>query len=226
MTQTTSNQKNGGVVAYTASDGTNISLTFDAVQNYIVGTGKKISEQEFVLFTALCKARKLNPLTKEAYLIKYGDAPAQIVVSKDAILKRAVLHPEYDGMEHGVITIDSNGEVRERKGCYYPETEKLDGGWCRVYRKNRKIPEYTSVKLKEVDKGTDIWKKSPGTMVEKVAKSRALRETFVEDLGGMFDADEINVPNVPNEPKETIQKEPDPLDTIEADFKTVNINDL
>ena len=28
-------------------------------------------------------------------------------------------------------------------------------------------------------------------MVEKVAKVRALREAFVDDLGGMYDADEI-----------------------------------
>ena len=36
------------------------------------------------------------------------------------------------------------------------------------------------------------WTKQPATMIEKVAKVRALREAFVEDLGGMYDADEID----------------------------------
>ena len=30
-------------------------------------------------------------------------------------------------------------------------------------------------------------------MIEKVAKVRALREAFVEDLGGMYEAEEMNV---------------------------------
>lgn len=199
MTQTTSNQKNEGVVAYTASDGTNISLTFNAVQNYIVGTDKKISEQEFVLFAALCKARKLNPLTKEAYLIKYGTAPAQMVVSKDVVLKRAVLHPQYDGKESGVIVRTADGSIIERAGCFVDlENEKLLGGWCKVYRKDWKRPEYMSVSLEEAAsrKGDGTinatWLTKSATMVEKVAKVRALREAFVEEFGGMYIEDEIS----------------------------------
>ena len=36
-------------------------------------------------------------------------------------------------------------------------------------------------------------------MVEKVAKVRALRETFVEDLGGMYEAEEVeqDLPETP-----------------------------
>ena len=49
-------------------------------------------------------------------------------------------------------------------------------------------------------------------MVEKVAKVRALRETFVEDLGGMYEADEMPLP-VNNEqpyPEPEIIPQPEP----------------
>src|SRR5574344_993881 len=73
-------------------DGQEIKLTPKIVQEYIVGTEAKITNQEFKLFTELCKVRKLNPFLREAYLIKYkAGVPAQLVVGKDAILKRAVL---------------------------------------------------------------------------------------------------------------------------------------
>ena len=85
-------------------DGTEIKLTPSIVQEYIVGTDAKITNQEFKLFTELCKVRKLNPFLREAYLIKYKDnQPAQIVVGKDAILKRAVLNTQSYGMESGII---------------------------------------------------------------------------------------------------------------------------
>ena len=80
-----------------------IRLTPAIVQNFIVGNDSKITLAEFKFFTELCKFQKLNPFLKEAYCIKYGNQPAQIVVGKDTFLKRADAHPQYDGKESGVI---------------------------------------------------------------------------------------------------------------------------
>ena len=50
------------------------------------------------------------------------------------------------------------------------------------------------------------WTKQPTTMIEKVAKVRALREAFVEDLAGMYEAEEMDeVP--PKEATEMTGKE-------------------
>lgn len=180
-------------------NGQTVYLTPKIVQDYIVGTNSQITVQEYKFFTELCKARKLNPFLKEAYCIKYGDKPAQIVVGKDAILKRAVLNPKYDGMESGIIVTDEKGEVTERRGTFKLENEKLVGGWARVYRKDWNHPIYCSVSFDEVaqrksdGKLNSNWSNKGATMVEKVAKVRALRETFVEDLGGMYEADEIEI---------------------------------
>lgn len=220
-------------------DGNEIKLTKSIVQEYIVGSETQITMQEFKLFTELCKVRKLNPFLREAYLIKYSPSiPAQIVVGKDAILKRAVLHKDYDGMEAGVITIDNEtGEEKYRKGTFYNKTkETLVGGWARVFVKGIKEPSYASVDFDEVaGKKKDgslnsNWLGKGATMVEKVAKVRALREAFVEDLAGMYEAEEFdNTPTVV-EPTIIEQNEPEETEVVEAEFveesNEVNINDL
>ena len=150
------------------------------------------------MFTELCKVRKLNPFLREAYLIKYSDKQAaQIVVGKDAILKRAVLNPNYDGMSSGIIVQKEDGSIEERQGTFRLGNEQLVGGWARVFRKDWSHPIYSSVSFSEVAQKTSggsynsNWANKGATMVEKVAKVRALRETFVEDLGGMYEAEEM-----------------------------------
>ena len=208
-------------------DGQEIKLTPKIVQEYIVGTEAKITNQEFKLFTELCKVRKLNPFLREAYLIKYKhNQPAQIVVGKDAILKRAVLNPQYDGMESGIIVQKEDGSVEERKGTFKLGDEQLVGAWARVFRKDWTHPTYASVSFLEVaQKKSDgslnsNWSTKGATMVEKVAKVRALRETFVEDLGGMYEAEEVQQ-ELPTQEPIIVQTE-----TQEETEKVVSMNEL
>lgn len=180
-------------------NGQTVRLTPSIVQSYIVGSDAKITLQEFKFFTELCKARKLNPFLKEAYCIKYGNEPASIVVSKDIILARAITNPLYDGMESGIIVVDATGDTKHLEGTFKLHTDTLVGGWARVYRKDWKYPRYMSVSFEEVaqrkrDGNLNInWKTKGATMVEKVAKVRALRETFIDELSGMYEAEEIGV---------------------------------
>lgn len=223
-------------VVYEA-DGETITLTPSIVQNYIVGTDAKITLPEFKFFTSLCKARGLNPFLKEAYCIKYGKNPAQIVVGKDAVLKRAIKNPNYDGMESGVIVQDKEtGEITERKGTFYlRDIENLVGGWAKVFRKDWQHPTYCSVSFDEVaQKKSDgslnaNWSGKGATMVEKVAKVRALRETFVEELGGMYEAEEMGV-DLPNETapqKQEIIQQDEPIEVDATPVENVvNMNEI
>lgn len=211
-------------------DDQEIKLTPKIVQDYLVGTTAQITMPEFKLFTELCKVRKLNPFLREAYLIKYSNnQPASIVVGKDAILKRAVLNDKYDGMKSGIIVVNDEGEVTERKGTFKLDNEKLVGGWAEVFRKDWNNSIYCSVSLNEAiqKKGNgepnSNWSKQPATMIEKVAKVRALREAFVEDLGGMYEAEEMNVELPERHIEEPIveesrvieQKKEDPFDILD-----------
>lgn len=202
-------------------DGNKVILTPSVVQKYIVGTDSPITIQEFKFFSELCKARGLNPFLKEAYCIKYGNQPAQIVVGKDAIIKRAVLNPEFDGIESGVIVIKDDN-ITERKGCFVAPNENLVGGWAKVYRKNWTHPTYCSVGLEEVASRkkdgslNSMWASKPATMVEKVAKVRALRETFIENLGGLYDADEVEQNNAVDVPElQNVIDQDEPQEVVE-----------
>lgn len=183
------------LVAYKIDD-TEIKLTPKIVQEYIVSGNAQITNPEFKMFTELCKVRKLNPFLKEAYLIKFGSQPAQMVVGKDAILKRAINNKNFNGREQGIIVAREDGSIEERRGTFKLHNESLVGGWAKVYRKDWEYPTYITVSFNEVAQTksggglNSNWATKGATMVEKVALMRALRETFVEDLGGMIDEDE------------------------------------
>lgn len=200
-----------------------VKLSPTIVRDYLTG-GVEVSMPEFKMFTELCKARKLNPFLKEAYIIKYGNQPATIVVGKDAILKRAINHKDFNGREQGIIVINSNGEIDYRKGTFKLPTEQLVGGWAKVYRKGWEYPTEVSVSFDEAaQKKKDgnlnsNWQNQGATMIEKVALIRALRETFTEDLGGMIDKDEVweNETIEHRETKQPVKQQKDEFEDVEV----------
>ena len=174
-----------------------IKLTPNIVKEYIVGNkNANITMQEFKMFTSLCKARKLNPFLREVYCIKYGNSPATIVVGKDAILKRATLHPQFNGFKSGVIVRTAEGEIVNRNGCFKLDTDELVGSWCEVFRKDWENSVYASCSFSEINQPKNTsWQKQPCVMSEKTAMVRALRSAFVEELAGMYDSAEMDTTN-------------------------------
>lgn len=174
-----------------------IKLTPNIVKEYIVGNkDANITMQEFKMFTSLCKARKLNPFLREVYCIKYGNNPATIVVGKDAILKRATLHPQFDGFKSGVIVKTAEGEIVNRNGCFKLDTDELVGSWCEVFRKDWTNSVFVSCSFSEINQPKNpSWQKQPCVMSEKTAIVRALRSAFVEELSGMYDSAEMDTTN-------------------------------
>ena len=179
---------------YTMADGQ--VLTADTVRKYLVSGNGNVTDQEIVMFIELCKAQHLNPFIREAYLIKFGNSPANIVVGKDVFVKRAYRNPDYEGMRAGIVVVNKDGDVKEREGSLKAPGETLIGGWCEVYVKNKKHPIKSVVSLEEYLKSQSTWKSMPMVMIRKVAMVTALREAFPEDLQGMYDASEMqNVPD-------------------------------
>lgn len=218
-------------------DGSNVKLSPAIVKDYLTN-GVPLSDQEYKFFVEMAKARNLNPFLKEIYAIKYTESqPAQIVVGKDAILKRAIQHPKFNGREQGIIVLKEDGNIEERKGTFKLPNEKLVGGWAKVYRKDWEHPTYISVAFDEVAQRkrdgslNSNWSTKGATMVEKVALVRALRETFTEDLGGMIDQDEawnnqeLNSNKAFEEPKIEIVEQEEPIE-VEVVEKQLNIDDL
>jgi phage recombination protein Bet len=172
--------------------GQDVKLSYSIVRSFLVKGGGTVSDQDIVLFMSICKYNQLNPFLNEAYLVKFGTNPAQMIVSKEAFMKRAEACEDYEGFQAGVIVLRGN-EAVEIEGSFYLPTDKLVGGWAKVYRKDKKFPIVSKVSLDEYDKGQSVWKEKKSTMIRKVPLVQALREAFPAQLGAMYTAEETGV---------------------------------
>ena len=165
----------------------NEDLTKENIRQYLCPAA---TDQEIFMFLQLCEHRNLNPFIKEAYLVKYNNSPATLIVGKDAFTKKAEEHPQFDGFEAGIV-IERSGKVEYRAGQLVRPGEILIGGWAEVHRKDRQYPYRSEVSMQEYNTNQSSWKKLPATMIRKVALVQALREAFPSDLGGCYDSAEM-----------------------------------
>lgn len=181
------------------SNGEIVKLSPQIIKSYLVNGGGDVTDAEVTMFLSLCRFQHLNPFLKEAYLIKYGSSPATMVTGKDVFTKRAKRNKDYAGKQAGIIVLNTeSGEITEREGTFYiPNTEKVVGGWAKVYIKGYSQPEYAAVPFEEYagrtkdGKLNTQWATRPATMIRKVALVQALREAFPEDYAGMYSPEEI-----------------------------------
>jgi len=178
------------IVKFTDDGGQAVQITPQDVRETFC---KGATDQEVQLFLALCATQRLNPFTREAYLVKYGSNPASIITSRAAIQKRADANPEFEGVELGVVVMTAQGAIEHRPGeaCYKALGETLLGGWARAYRRGRK-PYYSEVPMAEYSTGKSNWARMPGTMITKVAEMHALRGAFPQDFQGMYSSEEMD----------------------------------
>jgi phage recombination protein Bet len=218
-------------------NGEEVQLSIPMIKKYLVSGNGTITDQEAMMFLSLCRFQKLNPFVKDAYCIKYGNSdPATLVIGKDVYTKRAEQNPKFNGMEHGVIVLTADGDIKERSGSFYIKgKEELVGGWAKVYIKGREVPQYDTVTFSEYagyKKDGSLnsnWSKRPGTMIEKVAIMHALRNAFPNDFQGLYIQEEMSngdlKVDVKEMAKETIENEAnqqafDDSDVIEVDAES------
>lgn len=174
--------------------GAEIALNDDIVKRYLVsGDPSKVTDAEVKMFTELCKAQRLNPFLREAYLVKFGSNPAQIIVGKDVFLKRARSNPRFKGFKAGIIVETKDGSYQNRPGTFYTPGEKIVGGFCKVAIEGWDFPLEHSVAMSEFSRSTATWKSMPAVMIRKVALVQALREAFPEDFQQLYSEEEMPV---------------------------------
>lgn len=214
-------------------NGAQVKLSPAIVRNYLTNGDGRVSDQEVAMFINLCRYQGLNPLIKDAYLIKYGNQPATIVTSKDAIMKRAMRNERYAGHQAGVIVQTKDGTIDYRTGAFSLPGEVLIGGWARTYVKGFDVPIEVAVSFEEYagrkrdGSLNSMWASKPGVMIRKVALTASLREAFPEQLQGMYASEEVgsdvddtmvapvNVPDQPMQPRQpeqvVVQQEPEDI---------------
>ena len=176
-------------IAFTDDVGANITVTADDVRNLICPSA---DQKEVSLFLQLCKSQRLNPFVKDAYLVKYGSNPAQMITNYQVFNRRACRNDNYAGIENGVVVL-RNGEIVHKDGSavYKAAGETLLGGWAKVHFKDNRKPAYAEVALDDYSTGKSNWQKMPGVMIEKCAKAAAWRLAFPDDFQGMYVSEEM-----------------------------------
>jgi len=162
------------------------------INNLVTPTrsGKVPTQAQVINFMMLCRSRALNPFEGDAFLVGYDgkDGPSfSLITSIQAFLKRAEIHPQFNGFEAGVV-VDGGERI---EGSYVPKGTLVLAGWAKVYRKDRDRPVSVTVDRTVYDTGRSRWAIDPAGMIRKVALSQALRESFPSKLGGLYEADEM-----------------------------------
>lgn len=214
--QAQSNAKSKGEVTYQVA-GQDIKLSYAIVRDFLTKGNGQVSDQDLVQFISICKYNQLNPFLNEAYLVKFGQQPAQMIVSKEALMKRAEACETYEGFKAGIIVLRNN-EAVEIEGCFMLPNDEIVGGWAEVHRSDRKFPVKSKVTLGEYDKKQSTWNEKRSTMIRKVAIVQALREAFPTQLGAMYTSEEqgvrvedtsyVDISNRSNEAEIVQQSEP------------------
>lgn len=173
--------------------GKDVELSIALTQAYFC---PQASPAEAYVFNSWCAHNGLDPWRREAYLVKYGNNPAQMLTAKDAFTKRAEANPRYQGSKAGVVVINREGKLENRVGELVLDGEELVGGWADVYVKDYVTPISAVVGFRERCQYKDgkpqaKWASSPGLMIRKCAIVAALREAFPNDVGGMYVPDEM-----------------------------------
>ncbi len=211
------------IVRYKADNGQDIEVTEQDVRDLMAANGnamENVTSQEVKMFLRLCQSQRLNPFTRDAYIVKYGNQPASVIAGKDAFVKRATRNKRYRGHEAGITVlrrVNKNGGVQSvidrREGSMMLSGEELVGGWAKVHLEGYECPIFEEVALSEYaapDKyGKNGWSRMPATMIRKVALCHALREAFPEDLGGLYGAEEMDQARS-EEPQPSRRQEIDP----------------
>lgn len=170
------------------------NITAATLRKYL-DNGDKATDSELAMLVAMATHQNLSPWLKEIYFIKYGSAPAQFVVSRDAYRKRAQRDPNFNGIRTGVIVENENGEVEKLDGAFKKKNQILIGAWCEVQMKNLDYPIYVAVSYDEYvqmknGQPNSMWSNKPMTMLVKVAESQALRMAFPE-MSGTYSEEEL-----------------------------------
>ena len=169
-----------------------IQLSIEIVKRLVAvktKSGKTASDEDAFRFMLLCQARKLNPFEGDCYLIGYDSqhgASFSLITSHQAFLKRAELHPEFDGLESGTIVL-RDAKITDLIGDWHMPNDKILGGWATVHFKTSQAPDDEATPTRTLQqKLRQSGNNDPAGMIVKCAEADALRSSFPTMLGGMF----------------------------------------
>ena len=180
---------------------TDKGLIYDVMKRSLTqNSGGEISQAEFDYFLAVCSIRGLNPLLREAHLLKTGDG-INVQVGIDGFRSLAEETGQYAGQsapeyeyspksdKDYTITVLAGRDWKVVPWVGRPIYAKVG-----VYRTGALEPFIGESWIEEDFNGnidTGMWQRRPHTMLAKVAEARAHRKAFPRSLSGIYAEGEL-----------------------------------
>lgn len=185
--------QNGNLAVVQPQDFTNQQL--DLIRHGIVPGA---NELEFDMFLNLCRAKRLDPLTRQIYGIKTGKG-LQMFASIDGLRVIAQRSGQYAG-QVGPFWCGEDGKWQD----VWLSKDKPAAAKIGVLRTGWTEPMWGVATLKSYGKDSPTWNAMPDVMLAKVAESMALRKAFPDDLSGLYERSEFrDVPEEVEPPQRT-----------------------
>jgi phage recombination protein Bet len=178
------------------------------------------TNDELAMFLHVAAKAGLDPLQKQVWFVKRSGR-VTIQAGVDGLQARALRMPDCDGIASAVvyekedfIFDKAKGEVVKHQSNPFGAQGALVGAWGIVHRRG-KAPFVALIRFAEyADSNSPLWKNKPAVMLEKVARSTALRRAYPEDFGGIYDPAEMGREASPEAMKaiegEVVEVKPEP----------------
>lgn len=155
------------------------------------------TNDELAMFLHVAAKSGLDPLQRQIWFVKRSGR-VTIQAGIDGLQARAAREPDYMGMTYGVVCEKdefqfdaTTGTVKAHTYNPFGQRGKTLGAWCIVQRKGL-LPFSAMARFEEfVQSQSPLWRDKPAVMIEKVARSTALRRAYPEQFGGLYEPAEM-----------------------------------
>jgi phage recombination protein Bet len=167
------------------------------------------SNDELAMFLHVAAKSGLDPLQRQIWFVKRKanvgtkenprwEDRVTIQAGIDGLQARAARESDYEGMLYGVVCAKDDFRFNATTGVveahtYNPFADRgqIMGAWC-IVRRKALLPFTAMVRFSEYyDDRSFLWKGKPAVMIEKVARSTALRRAYPEQFGGIYESAEM-----------------------------------
>ncbi len=156
------------------------------------------TDDELAMFLHVAARSGLDPLRRQLHFLKVGGR-LTFIADVNGLMARAAKEQDFEGLLHAVVYEKDTFAVDNTTGTVVAHTSnplgangKIIGAWATCFRRGMK-PFTSVVRFAEYENSNNpLWKSKPGVMIDKTAKSTALRLAYPEQLGGIYDRAELD----------------------------------
>ncbi len=154
---------------------------------------KGTTDTELAYFLSVCKSVTLNPFMKEIWCYKDSKGNVLVFAGRDGFLKRAQQDKRWNGMTSFEVCMNDEFEINvpEAKVKHNPafkDRGAIIGAYAIIKPKDCDMPTVEWAELSVYNKGYNVWKSDPASMIKKVVETHALKKAFgISGLSSEYD---------------------------------------